>query len=135
MADYLINHIWITIYGNKRVNNEINNIDTDKKDFNKYINFLNAKISLINDILESINNLMGGGIDVNTSNNIALEKLKHFKSQFKKMFNRFNLYIKEDTKNSTEPDIKIRPNQILKITPNHILKMTSNRILMILGHL
>ena len=76
-----------------------------------------------------------GGIDVNTSNNIALEKLKHFKSQFKKMFNRFNLYIKEDTKNSTEPDIKIRPNQILKITPNHILKMTSNRILMILGHL
>ena len=61
LADYLINHIWITIYGNKRVNNEINNIDTDKKDFNKYINFLNAKISLINDILESINNLMGGG--------------------------------------------------------------------------
>ena len=60
MVHYLINHIWITIYGNKRVNNEINNIDTDKKDFNKYINFLNAKISLINDILESINNLMGG---------------------------------------------------------------------------
>ena len=51
------------------------------------------------------------------------------------MFNRFNLYIKEDTKNNTELDIKIRPNQILKITPNHILKMTSNRILMMLGHL
>ena len=76
-----------------------------------------------------------GCIDVNTSNNIALEKLKHFKSQLKKMFNRSNLYIKEDTKNNTEPDSKIRPNQILKITPNHILKMTSNRILMILGHL
>ena len=46
------------------------------------------------------------GINVNTSNDIALEKLKHFKSQFKKLINRFNLYIKEDTKNNREPDTK-----------------------------
>ena len=100
MVHYLINHIWITIYGNKRVNNEINNIDADKKDFNiyvrKYINIANDKISLINDILELINDLMWG-IDVNTSNDIALEKLKYFKSQLRKLINRFNLYIKEDT--------------------------------------
>ena len=52
LVHYLINHIWITIYGNKRVNNEINNIDADKKDFNiyvrKYMNIVNDKISLIN---------------------------------------------------------------------------------------
>ena len=46
------------------------------------------------------------GINVNTSNDIALEKPKHFKSQFKKLINRFNLYIKEDTKNNREPDTK-----------------------------
>ena len=107
MADYLINHIWITIYGNKRVNNEINNIDADKKDFNiyvrKYMNIVNDKISLINDILELINDIMRG-INVNTSNDIALKKLKHFKSQLRKLINSFNLYIKEDTKNNTEPD-------------------------------
>ena len=109
MVHYLINHIWITIYGNKRVNNEINNIDADKKDFNiyvrKYMNIVNDKISLINDILELINDLMWG-IDVNTSNDISLEKLKYFKSQLRKLINRFNLYIKEDTKNNTKPDTK-----------------------------
>ena len=86
LADYLINHIWIMIYGKKRVNNETNNIDADKKDSNmyvrKYLNIVNDKISLINDILELINDLMGG-INVNTSNDIALEKLKHFKSQLR----------------------------------------------------
>ena len=46
------------------------------------------------------------GINVNTSNDITLKKLKHFKSQFKKLINRFNLYIKEDTKNNREPDTK-----------------------------
>ena len=101
LADYLINHIWITIY------DEINNIDADKKDFNiyvrKYMNIVNDKISLINDILELINDIMRG-INVNTSNDIALKKLKHFKSQLRKLINSFNLYIKEDTKNNTEPD-------------------------------
>ena len=109
LADYLKNHIWITIYGNKTVNNEINNVDADKKDFDtyvrKYMNIVNDKISIINDILELINDLMRG-INVNTSNYITLEKLKHFKSQLRKLINSFNLYIKEDTKNNTEPDTK-----------------------------
>ena len=49
------------------------------------------------------------GIDVNTSNDIALKHLKDFKSHIVKLINRFNLYIKQgtkkkDTKNNTEPD-------------------------------
>ena len=103
------------MYGKNRVNNEINNIDADKeKDANryvhKYINIVNDKISLLNNVSESIDDLMGG-IDVNTSNDIALKKLKDFKSHIVKLINRFNLYIKQDTKkkdtkNNTEPDTK-----------------------------
>ena len=90
------------MYGENRVNNEINNIDADKeKDANryvhKYINIVNDKISLLNNVSESIDNLMGG-IDVNASNYIALKKLKDFKSHIVKLVNRFNLYIKKDTK-------------------------------------
>ena len=103
------------MYGKNRVNNEINNIDADKeKDANryvhKYINIVNDKISLLNNVSESIDDLMGG-IDVNTSNDIALKKLKDFKSHIVKLINRFNLYIKQDTKkkdtkNNTKPDTK-----------------------------
>ena len=103
------------IYGKNIVNNEENNIDSDKeKDANgyayKYINIVNDKISLLNDVSELIGDLMGS-IDVNTSNDIAQEKLKGFKSHIVKLINRFNLYIKEDTKkkdtkNNTKPDIK-----------------------------
>ena len=90
------------IYGKNIVNNEVNNIDSDKeKDANgyayKYINIVNDKISLLNDVSELIGDLMGS-IDVNTSNDIAQEKLKGFKSHIVKLINRFNLYIKEDTK-------------------------------------
>ena len=115
MADELINLIWVLMYGEDRVDNEISNIDVDKeKDANgyvhKYINIVNYKISLLNDVSESIDDLMGG-IDVNTSNDIALKKLKDFKSHIAKLINRFNLYIKQDTKkkdtkNTTKPDTK-----------------------------
>ena len=115
LADELINLIWVLIYGEDRVDNEINNIDVDKeKDANgyvhKYINIVNDKISLLNNVSESTDDLMGG-IDVNTSNDIAPKKLKDFKSHIAKLINRFNLYIKQDTKkkdtkNNTEPDIK-----------------------------
>ena len=66
------------MYGKNRVNNEINNINVDKeKDVNryvnKYINIVNDKISFVNDVSELTHDLMGG-IDVNTSNDIALKK-------------------------------------------------------------
>ena len=115
LADELINLIQVLMYGEDRVDNEINNTDVDKeKDANgyvhKYINIVNYKISLLNDVSESIDDLMGG-IDVNTSNDIALKKLKDFKSHIAKLINRFNLYIKQDTKkkdtkNTTKPDTK-----------------------------
>ena len=96
------------MYDENRVNNEINNIDADKeKDatryVHKYINIVDDKISLLYNVSELIDDLMGG-IDVNTSNDIALKKLKDFKSHIVKLINRFNLYIKQDTKNNTEPD-------------------------------
>ena len=122
------------MYGENRVNNEINNIDADKeKDANryvqKYINIANDKISLLNNVSESIDDLMGG-IDVNTSNDIALKKLKDFKSHILKIINSFNnLYIKQDTKkkdtkNSTEPDTK--NNTKKKDTENNTKPDTKN---------
>ena len=64
MVDDLINLKWILMYGEKRVNNEINNIDVDKeKDTNryvhKYVNIVNDKISLSNNVSELIDDLMG----------------------------------------------------------------------------
>ena len=90
------------IYGKNRVNNEIDNIDCDKdEDANrythKYINIVNDKLSLINAASESIDELMEG-LDVDTSNDIAVEKLKDFKSILIKSVNKFNSYIKQDTK-------------------------------------
>ena len=133
MVDDLINLIWILMYGENRVNNEINNIDADKeKDANryvqKYINIVNDEISLLNNVSESIDDLMGG-IDVNTSNDIALKKLKDFKSHILKMINNFNLYIKQDTKkkdtkNSTEPDTKTNTKK--KDTKNNTEADTKN---------
>ena len=107
------------MYGENRVINEINNIDADKeKDANryvhKYINIVNDKIYLLNNVSELINDLMED-INVNTSNDIALKKLKDFKIHIVKLINRFNLYIKQDTKkkdtkNNTEPDTKNNTN-------------------------
>ena len=111
MIDDLINLIWRLIYGKNRVNNEINNIDIDKeKDangyVNKYINIANDKISLVNDVSESIDDLIGS-INVTTSNDIVLKILKDFKSHILKLVNKFNSYIKQDTKKKdNEPDKK-----------------------------
>ena len=38
------------------------------------------------------------GLDVDTSNDIAIKKLKDFKSILIKSVNKFNSYIKQDTK-------------------------------------
>ena len=115
MADELIILIWVLMYGEDRVDNEINNIDVDKEKYangyvQKFINIVNDKIFLLNDVSEWIDDLTGG-IDVNTSNDITLKKLKDFKSHIAKLINRFNLCIKQDTKkkdtrNTTEPDTK-----------------------------
>ena len=102
LIDDLINHIWRIIYGKNRVNNETDNIDYDKdEDANRYtheyINIANDKVSLISAASDSIDELMEG-LDIDTSNDIALEKLKDFKSTLIKSINKFSSYIKLDTK-------------------------------------
>ena len=123
MSDNLLNHIWKIIYGKNKVNNEINSIDIDKKKdakgyTNKYINIVNDKICLINNVLELTDELMED-IDKNTYNDIAISKMKVFKNNFKKILKNLIhiLYMK-----SKRNILKITPNQILKITPNQLLK-------------
>ena len=59
LLDDLINHIWRSIYGKNRVNNEIDNIDCDKVEDakiygRKYINIVNDKLCLIKNVSDSI---------------------------------------------------------------------------------
>ena len=140
------------MYGKNRVNNEINNINADKEEdvniyVNKYINIVNDKIYFANKVSELIDELMGG-IDENTSNDIAVKKLKNLKNWLIILIHILKLILKITPNQIVKiilkrKILKITPNQILKITlnqilkirPNHILKMTWNQILMILGHL
>ena len=61
MLDNLLNYIWKIVYGENKVNNEINSIDIDKKKdakgyTSKYISIVNDKICLINDVSELTDN-------------------------------------------------------------------------------
>ena len=112
LIDDLINHIWRMIYGKNRVNNEIDNIDCDKDEdikryTHKYINIVNDKVILINAATDLIDELIEG-LDVDTSNDIAVKKLKDFKSFLLKSVDKFNSYIKLDTrkKDIEKKDIK-----------------------------
>ena len=90
----------------------------------KNIYIVNDKISFVNDVSELINDLMGS-IDVNTSNDIALQKLKEFKNYIVKSINSLNSYIKIDTKNNTEPGSK--NNTKKKDTKNNTEPDTKNK--------
>ena len=100
--DDLINHIWRMIYGENRVNNEIDNIDCDidvdvKRYATKYINIVTDKQVLIYAVSKSIDELMEG-LDADTSNDIATKKIKDFKRVIIKSIDKFNSYIKQDNK-------------------------------------
>ena len=100
--DDSINHIWRMIYGENRVNNEIDNIDCDidvdvKRYATKYINIVTNKQVLIYAVSESIDELMEG-LDADTSNDIAAKKIKDFKRVIIKSIDKFNSYIKQDIK-------------------------------------
>ena len=89
-------------YGKNRVNNEIDNIDSVKDEHakryaSKYINIVNYKLKLINAVSDSIDELMKD-LNVDTSNDIAAEKLKDFKSIILKSINKCNSYVKQDTR-------------------------------------
>ena len=90
------------IYGKNSVNNEIDSIDFDivddaKRYLTKYIKIISDKQVLIYSVLESIDELMEG-LDVNTSNDIALKEIKDFKRGVIKPIDKFNSYIKLETK-------------------------------------
>ena len=90
------------IYNKNRVNNEIDNIDYDedkdiKRYATKYINIVYDKLTLIYAVSESIDELLEG-LDVDTSNDITMKKIKDFKRVIIKSIDKFNSYIKLDTK-------------------------------------
>ena len=135
------------ISGKNRVNNEIN-IDCDedediKRYTSKYINIVNDKIILINVVSNWIDELMED-LDVDTSNDIAVKKLKDFKSFLFKLVDKFNSYIKLDIKkkDTEKEDIEkkdiekkdtlkgyLKKINTKKIPSNMILKKIINQIL------
>ena len=107
------------LYGKNRVRDEIDNIDCDKvvdakRYASKYINIVNDKLKLINAVPDSIDELMEG-LNVDTSNDIAAEKLKDLTSIILKSINKFNSYVKQNTR---KKDIE---KKILKIESSMIL--------------
>ena len=69
LLDNLLNYIWKIVYGENKINNEINSIDIDKKKgvkgyTKKYRNIVNDKIYLINVVSELTDELMGALIKI-----------------------------------------------------------------------
>ena len=90
------------IYGKNRVNNEMDNIDCNivedaKTYLTKYIKIVSDKQVLIYSVSESIDELMEG-LDVNTSNDIAIKETKDFKRVVIESIDKINSYIKLETK-------------------------------------
>ena len=101
--------MWRMIYGKNRVNNEIDNIDCNivedaKRYLTKYIKIVSDKQVLIYSVSESIDELMEG-LDVNTSNDIAIKEIKDFKRVVLESIDNFNSYIKLETK---KKDIEVK---------------------------
>ena len=102
LYDDLVNHIWRMIYDKNRVNNEIDNADYDivedaKRYATKYIKIVSDKQVLIYSVSESIDELIEG-LDVNTSNDIAIKEIKDLKRVITESIDKFNSYIKLETK-------------------------------------
>ena len=105
------------IYSKNRVNNEIDNIDWDivedaKIYATKYIKIVSDKQVLVYSVSESIDELMEG-LDVNISNDIAIKEIKDFKRVVIESIDKFNLYIKLETKKK-DIEKKILKRKILK---------------------
>ena len=127
------------LYSKNRVNNEIDNIDCDKDEnakryASKYINIGNDKLFLINAVSDSIDDLMGG-LDVNTSNDIAVKKLKDSKSIILKSINKFNSYIKQDNKKKDIEKKDIEKKDIKKKDTKKNNNKPDIELVMILRHI
>ena len=90
------------IFGKNRVNNKLYNIDCNivqdaKIYLTKYIKIVNDKQVLICSVSKSIDEFMEG-LDVNTSNDIAIKEIKDFKKVAVESIDKFKSYIKLETK-------------------------------------
>ena len=127
------------LYSKNTVNNEIDNIDCDKDEnakryTSKYINIGNDKLFLINAVSDSIDELTGG-LDVNTSNDIAVKKLKDSKSIILKSINKFNSYIKQDNKKKDIEKKDIEKKDIKKKDTKKNNNKPDIELVMILRHI
>ena len=100
------------IFDKNRVNNEMDNIDCNivedaKTYLTKYIKIVSDKQVLIYSVSDSIDELMEG-LDVNSSNDTATKEVKDFKKAVIKSIDKFNSYIKQETKkkNTAKENIK-----------------------------
>ena len=122
LFDDLENLVWRMIYGKNRVNNEIDNIDCDKDEdikryAGKYIKIVNDEQVLIYSVSESIDELMEG-LDVDTSNDIAIKEIKGFKRVVIGSIDKFNSYIKLETKKKDTEKIIRNKKKLSKIILN-----------------
>ena len=116
--DDLVHHVWRMIYGKNRVNNELDNIDCDmvedaRRYLTKCLKIVSDKQVLIYSVSESIDELMKG-LDVNTSNDIAIKEIKDFKRDLTKSIDKFNSYIKKLEKLKKILKRKILKRKVLK---------------------
>ena len=124
LNDDLINHIWRMIYGKNRVSKEIDNIDCDidvdfKRYADKYRKIVNDKQVLIYSMSESIECL-----NVDTSNDIATKRIKDIKRVVIESIDKFNSYIKLETK---KKDIKKKDVEKKDIEKKDVEKKISKR--------
>ena len=122
------------IYGKNRVNNGIDNIDCDKDEDikrykGKYIKIVSDKQVLIYSVSESIDELMEG-LDVNTSNDIAIKEIKDFKRVVIKLIDKFHSYIKLETKKKDieKKDIDKKDIEKKDTAKEHIEKVNAKKI-------
>ena len=100
------------IFDKNRVNNEMDNIDCNivedaKTYLTKYIKIVSDKQVLIYSVSDSIDELMEG-LDVNSSNDTATKEVKDFKKAVIKSIDKFNSYIKQETKKKNTPKENIK---------------------------
>ena len=134
LYDHLVNHVWRMIYGKNRVNNEIDNIDCNivedaKTYLNKYIKVVSDKKVLIHSVSESIDELIEG-LDVTTSNDIAIKEIKDFKRGVIKSIDKFNSYIKLETKKKDieKKDIEKKGIKKKDTAKEHIANVNAKKI-------
>ena len=111
------------IYGKNRVNNEMDNIESNivedgKTYLTKYVKIVNAKQVLIYSVSESIDELKEG-LDVNSSDDIVAKEIKDFKRVVIESIDEFKSYIKLETKKQDTTKEHIEKVNAIKNSTKH----------------